>query len=1260
MSVLDLVNMELPPISSGEDAYSNIAWTFSFFSPSEPVNDIGMLKKVLVPPKGLIAKLLDKAKQCWLDGAESLTLPGVSEKLPLWSLHFWSDLHLIVHPARISWERALTWLQRDELKLFQDQVRATWEALAWVSWSGNLPALSTNRTQFVKSALLGFLSRGWLSDEHVDLMLYLLEAEIKLIHPRRNFHVLTTVLSRRILEVYDETQTGEKVYDPNGTTFLHRFGVGLSKNSELGGIFHVNGNHWVAIAVDITLQDLLYGDPAQLPINTRIVSALRWFLSQHVPSLQDPEELDDGVLPCPLQNFSIDSWSCGMYSFNGLAHYFLKQYPLVENTSDPVFGDLARMGMLRKIIERCNKINLPTDCALPLTSPLQLSLLQQRPVTPPPNAKVLDLSKALKQLSVSPKKPQPKKRKVKGKAAPIIAPIFQIKKAPLFGNLKGTQDKKRKYEDVDAEDTVTEVETHADDVESDEEVRVVGRPRHNVMDMLTVEVRTPRGAPRKYRCAGTGCPKRWAPRTTIRVFAHAKRCLKLTQEQRHLASSESASKLPGALVAADNAAAQEGVQTTFSSQSIASSQSSFTSLRGSPLPIKASDNLQLLPRGDGFFGPEGRRKTHRAMNLAIVKLFCIARLPPTIADLDVWKDMLKIALPSYVPASRTLLMDDHIMSEQERVRKLQLDHLRTQRHVSISFDGGALRNGESLYTVHATTVARDVMLLEGQDGTRESHTGVWIAELVMRSIDENGKERIGSVSSDNTGNTRVAREIICSQLPHVLNLPDPAHHLNNTWKDIASLPYFTLTIKTIRRTIKYFKNSNASKDLLRELREELKLGPGLESIGKTRFSSLVWSSVSVLRCLRAIRQLATSERIDIPKYQHVFIENTQATLQFEIHITQFIATGEGIARAIECLEANSTNPADVYLYWLAVVAKMKQTLETACLPDEVCGQIRGIMVSRWREFFVYGPTNVHLSAFYLNPNYVRSSILKNPNPLTFNITLPAKAPAKVPPGIRNPKTFLQVGRYLHTLLIAEIHHGCDPFLAEWKEKPKAFGKAYQTQFIAYAQGAYPFTTPLMVGQSPLEWWMAFEGTEHAGILAAIAIKLFGALPHSMGDERTMSAITMINTAQRNRQKVNVVMALTQVRSFYYVQTKPRLRKSARPNPTIKFFNVERLLRPIDNDEGREEAAAGANYDESEDEEDVDLNPQGSTPPPSSAVLPVDEDDEIDLCSDELAEILADGPISRVKKFKVNEMAAAANVEVDNEEAGGDFELDEWV
>ena len=355
MSVFDLVKMDLPPISSGKD-YSNISQTFSFFSPSPPILDFEILKHVILPPKGLVAKLLDQAKQCWLDGAESLTLPGVSQNLPLWSLHFWSVLHLIVYPARVSWEQALIWLQRDDLSLFQDQIRTTCEALATVSWSGNLPALSPDRTQFTKSTLLKFLSRGWLSDDEVDLVIYDLEAEVKLTLPSRKIHLLDTVLSRRILEVYDADLTGENLYDPKGTTFLHRFGIGLSENSELAGVFHINDNHWIAVVVDISQQDLLYGDPAQMPINSRVISALQWFLSKHVPSLDQQHQLDNRVLPCPKQSFSTDTWSCGIYSFNGLAHYFLKQYPLVENTSSPVFGDLARMATLRRIIERCNAI----------------------------------------------------------------------------------------------------------------------------------------------------------------------------------------------------------------------------------------------------------------------------------------------------------------------------------------------------------------------------------------------------------------------------------------------------------------------------------------------------------------------------------------------------------------------------------------------------------------------------------------------------------------------------------------------------------------------------------------------------------------------------------------------------------------------------------------------------------------------------------------------------------------------------------------
>ena len=48
-------------------------------------------------------------------------------------------------------------------------------------------------------------------------------------------------------------------------------------------------------------------------------------------------------------------------------------------------------------------------------------------------------------------------------------------------------------------------------------------------------------------------------------------------------------------------------------------------------------------------------------------------------------------------------------------------------------------------------------------------------------------ERFIAILTDNTGNTWVAREILASCLPNILNLPD----LINTLKDILALDYFT-------------------------------------------------------------------------------------------------------------------------------------------------------------------------------------------------------------------------------------------------------------------------------------------------------------------------------------------------------------------------------------------------------------------------------------------------------------------------------------
>jgi hypothetical protein len=121
----------------------------------------------------------------------------------------------------------------------------------------------------------------------------------------------------------------------------------------------------------------------------------------------------------------------------------------------------------------------------------------------------------------------------------------------------------------------------------------------------------------------------------------------------------------------------------------------------------------------------------------------------------------------------------------------------------------------------------------------------------------------------------------------------------------------------------------------------------------------------------------------------------------------------------------------------------------------------------------------------------------------------------------------------------------------------------------------------------------------------------------------------------------------------------QIRKSAHPNPVLKFYDVERLLRSIDDDD----RADNANYDESDDEDDVDLDSRGpaarSLPAKASLSLPEEgSEGDIDLGSDELKEVLADAPI--VKKAQVATVAVDGDGPSEEERGKGTFELGEWV
>jgi len=127
----------------------------------------------------------------------------------------------------------------------------------------------------------------------------------------------------------------------------------------------------------------------------------------------------------------------------------------------------------------------------------------------------------------------------------------------------------------------------------------------------------------------------------------------------------------------------------------------------------------------------GKEQRFKMLDMAILKFFCVCGIPTSVASHDAWQDIFRIGVRGYKAADRNKLEDEHIVSEAERIRQLQVDYLRTQENITVSCDGGTARNHNAYWTVHMSTMEHIVYLMETREATNVSHTGEWIMQLVL-------------------------------------------------------------------------------------------------------------------------------------------------------------------------------------------------------------------------------------------------------------------------------------------------------------------------------------------------------------------------------------------------------------------------------------------------------------------------------------------------------------------------------------------------
>lgn len=228
-----------------------------------------------------------------------------------------------------------------------------------------------------------------------------------------------------------------------------------------------------------------------------------------------------------------------------------------------------------------------------------------------------------------------------------------------------------------------------------------------------------------FRCLGS-CGTTYASRNRQRIVRHAAGCSHLPAElqkqaKAHLANQAPSRKLPN-LIGDPEPSKSITIEKLDDNKTHRSKESGQVVVKKRKLDETAwFEEAKKL----------GRKDRHRMLDLAIVKLFCCSGIPTHIAEIPVWKALLVYADPSYTPASRATLEEVHIPGEAENIHEIQLAYLKTQENITVSCDGGTTRGKEAFWTIHMSTLDRQVYLMDVREATSVSHTAVWIKNIVL-------------------------------------------------------------------------------------------------------------------------------------------------------------------------------------------------------------------------------------------------------------------------------------------------------------------------------------------------------------------------------------------------------------------------------------------------------------------------------------------------------------------------------------------------
>ncbi|KAJ7237403.1 hypothetical protein C8J57DRAFT_1568538 [Mycena rebaudengoi] len=480
--------------------------------------------------------------------------------------------------------------------------------------------------------------------------------------------------------------------------------------------------------------------------------------------------------------------------------------------------------------------------------------------------------------------------------------------------------------------------------------------------------------------------------------------------------------------------------------------------------LRNPQTLNIAVLNLGKYRTEGKKVLKQKVNDALVELIVCCGIAPRNIGRAEFKNFVSALNANYNLISRTTFEDSLVPAYAANVR---IAVIKSCWFLTISGDGGKLKR-KKFVSVNITTIHRQSFCVDLDDVSRISQTGEYFAEL------------------------------------------------------------FKKIIAKIKELLAFMSLSTYSHDWFDTAREELKISRGLQSVGETRFGTIYWSLDSILRGIPAFISIVRNPKLGIESevLQKHFADDDDV-FKFKRDLTRLGAVLMPLARAIQCLESKDTTPADVYLYWLAVVAQLNDLIcrdnkpapsKKSKYEETLKDLIRQIANYRFSQLIEdERASNVYFTAFVLDPDNRGATILATPNPLQIRPVTVSFSGGQ-PAVMQHPPLIQRIGLSLQKILHKEYGNeyrpdrtveeaksamrDINPYIAH--RVPKDALSALRVQLQGFLHGVQPSDRKKKPTESPREWWVRLLTQDDSDILAALAVKIFSANPVSMPDERGMS------------------------------------------------------------------------------------------------------------------------------------------------------------